>query len=581
MTIFVSTKSTGPKRPGSRVLRIVFVSLLLVLTAGLHNALGLPSNNVPLDHWSYDALDKLAGFGLIQSDLHGTRPYTRLEVARLVNEALNNKEAKKSELPSLIEYFLERFKREFKEELAIYGRGKDDSRAALKVLPIEEAKAKYVYSSGPPRDIINFERGQGVRQFPNGGGGIIATEGTPLVFNNQGVVYGPGSNFTLQFASSFTLWDAFSGYLEPIVVVRQNSSNGRSLAALSNNRIGGELDSFGKTDVDVLTGYVKFSPCNFEVEVGRDSMWWGQGSRGTLILTDNAPPLDLIKLSNPTPTLLPWIFSYLGPFKYTVFYTRLETERDFPHTSLGGLRFDFKPLPNLEIGGSRVFMFGGDNGPSPGSFTEYMKLLSFVEFGGGSSDNTNQIAAFDLRYRMPFLWNAEFYLEWGGEDTGLKPEIDKFLLQDLGYILGIYFPNICPDGRTDFRLEYADNINSTDPKLRGLWYGHLFYNSGYTYQQFILGHSMGPDARDIFARTTHYLRNDLVVGLDFDFMERGVNLSPTIERNYQVGADLKFDINAALTLKTRYVYGLVNNFDLVSGQDRQDSLLEVELKYTF
>ena len=46
------------------------------------------SSSVPLDSWVYPALDKLAGLGLVDSVLQGTRPYSRLEVARQVAAAL-------------------------------------------------------------------------------------------------------------------------------------------------------------------------------------------------------------------------------------------------------------------------------------------------------------------------------------------------------------------------------------------------------------------------------------------------------------------------------------------------------------
>jgi len=44
--------------------------------------------NVPLDSWVYGALDRLEGYGLIDSALSGTKPYSRLEVARLLGAAM-------------------------------------------------------------------------------------------------------------------------------------------------------------------------------------------------------------------------------------------------------------------------------------------------------------------------------------------------------------------------------------------------------------------------------------------------------------------------------------------------------------
>src|SRR5208282_3061538 len=148
MSISFAHESTGFKWPRMRICGIALLALLLGLTAGIQDAFALPSNNVPLDNWSYAALDKLAGFGLIHSDVHGMRPYSRLEVARLVNEALNSRDENKLEIPPLIEHLLKRFQREFKEELTVYGRGREEAPAALVVKPIEEARARYVYSEG-------------------------------------------------------------------------------------------------------------------------------------------------------------------------------------------------------------------------------------------------------------------------------------------------------------------------------------------------------------------------------------------------------------------------------------------------
>jgi len=154
------------------------------------------------------------------------------------------------------------------------------------------------------------------------------------------------------------------------------------------------------------------------------------GGRGTLILTDNAPPLDMLKVSNPTPSFLPWFFSYLGPFKYTLFCAVLENDRDYPYTRYGGARIDFKPTPNLEIGMSHTFQFGGTGSPSSSSFLNYLELVSLSKTA--TNDLENHEVAIDFRYRMPFLQNVEVYAEYGGEDTGLKPNIREFLFQDIG-----------------------------------------------------------------------------------------------------------------------------------------------------
>ncbi len=47
----------------------------------------MASPYVPLDSWIYPALERLIAFGYIDSAIAGMRPWTRLECARLLNEA--------------------------------------------------------------------------------------------------------------------------------------------------------------------------------------------------------------------------------------------------------------------------------------------------------------------------------------------------------------------------------------------------------------------------------------------------------------------------------------------------------------
>ncbi len=567
---------TGPRRIRLRICMIALLAFLVCLAVRMPAAFAYPSNNVPLGDWSYEALDKLAGFGLIHSDVYGMRPYTRLEVARLVVEALNTEKKKKLKLPSLLKYFLNKFKRQYKSELAYWGYGKPEAPAILTINPIDQAEMNYVYSEGQPQLFLNTN---GIKQYPGGGGDIVAYGGTPLLPNNQGVVYGKGNNFGFQFASSFQLWGLFSGWVEPLFLVRENGSPG-TLSGGTPPVVG----SYGTDDVSLLSGYVKFSPLNsIEVEVGRDSLWWGQGYTGTLVLTDNAAPLDMIKVSNPIPIILPWYLRYLGPFQYSFFCARLEDNRDFPDTLYAGERLDFKPTPNLEIGMSHTYQYGGIGSGSPGTLLNWLEMTTLFKTGGGNGKENHE-AEFDFRYQIPSLWDAQFYGEWGGEDTGFKPNnIRTFFLQDLAYILGLYFPRITPDGKTDLRLEYADNVNEGGPgtKINGLWYAHGNFISGLTYEGLILGDPMGPDARQAFVRMTHFLRDDLKVGLDGLYTQRGANVGRCVSNGIAVGADLTYDINEAFTTMVRYEWGDYRNFNLVPGDNQMDNLLMMQVEYEF
>ncbi len=46
----------------------------------------------------------------------------------------------------------------------------------------------------------------------------------------------------------------------------------------------------------LATGYAKLTLFNVELAVGRESLWWGPSLHGSLILSNNGPPLDQIRL---------------------------------------------------------------------------------------------------------------------------------------------------------------------------------------------------------------------------------------------------------------------------------------------
>jgi hypothetical protein len=521
------------------VLLLVGMTSVLAGLALCSSALALSSVNVPLDNWSYDALDKLQGFGLIQSDIYSMRPYTRLEFARLVNEAISAEAYKEKKLPPLINHLLEKFQLEFRSELEEVTTEPVKTSTFFK--PAQELQARYAYVAGDPRQFTGFPKDRNFK--------INATDGTPLFPNNEGINYTQHYNFSFQVASSARLWDDVSLYAEPVFILRENKTN---------------IDNEDHAAVDLHTGYAKVSQWNVEIEAGRDSMWWGQGYHGTLLLSNNAPPLDMLKLSNPNPTVLPWYFSYLGLFKYTIFCARLEEDRDFPHALLGGAHLAFKPHPLFEFGVTGTLLFGGEGAPNPG-----------IPGGGGQEDG---LMSFDARLKIPFLRNAELYAEYGGEDTQ-STRWYEFVFRDVAYLLGIYFPKIFDDGRTDLRIEYANNaFKQSFPSHVGFWYGHGIYTSGYTFDRMILGHAMGPDASDFFVRSTHYLSDKWRLGLDYDNMENGLTLAKVVERTNAAGLDITYDVNSWLSISGRYVHGFVSNYNMLKGIDQTDQVFVFTLK---
>jgi len=330
-------------------------------------------------------------------------------------------------------------------------------------------------------------------------------------------------------------------------------------------------------DIKVIEGYLKLNIGSLELELGRDSLWWGPGRHGSWLMTNNAEPFDMIKLSNPRPILLPWLFEYLGPFKFVTFLTELEEDRAVPEAKLFGLRLNFKPHPILEIGLSRTIMLGG-KGRENLSIGDYWKVFWAAEENRPGKLDNNQLGGIDFSLRiprvdriLPVVSAITLYGDIAGEDEA------GGLPSRTAYLGGLYLGNLFLTGRTDLRIEYANNHISGH---NNFWYTHHVYESGYTYEGRIIGHHMGSDAEDLFVRLTHYLTKDLLLGLTFDRARKGLSSDVKEIKNYGE-LDLSFSGFDDFELKGSYRYEYIKNFNFNPGDTEKNYIIVVEAVYDF
>ncbi|WP_305046428.1 capsule assembly Wzi family protein [Geoalkalibacter sp.] len=489
---------------------------------------------VPLDSWVYPALDKLEGLGLIDSSLKGTRPYTRLEASRLTLEARDK--AATNQAPPVVMEILQRLEREL-------GTSLDEARGASTgsyFQPLREVRLDYIHQDGPASVYAAQDR--------FGRKGAIDARQQALNSNNFGLDYADGHNVHAILETEARFGNFFLLNWRPLLAVDEDDTDLATLHA---------------------TATLGFGPIN--VMVGRDSLWWGQGRNGSLILTNNAKPLDMVRVTNPSPILLPWVFKHLGPFRFDAFWTELEADRHVPNPYLYGMRVTIKPRPWLELGASRAMMYGGDGRPSVG-FSKFVELF----FGKGTNteageDNpSNQIAAFDARLRLPLPGAPELYGELGGEDEA------GYFLAHKAWLLGIYLPKLESSGRLALRLEYADLTHESRPAP--YWYRHGTYRSGYTYEKKILGHHVGGAARDAFGEVEIYLPRGLTLEASLNYQERGTDQTVQ-EKHLQPAIALAWHAIDNLRLRGRFALDRISNVGFVSGADETHHLAFFTLDY--
>jgi len=499
------------------VIRVVMsiVSVLLVVQAAA------ASTNVPVEDGTYDVLLRLEAEGLIQSGLLTTRPLSRSEVARLISEAERNSEGGSA----FIRLLVQSLKRRFRDE---HGGTKHITTRYIK--PFDRVYLGYIYSDRDPQEIV---------------------------YNNDGDRYKKGSNARFGFTSRADL--------------------GRLSFSVNPEARYSEAD--GDTDIILKRGYGTLGFSGLELELGKDSQWWGPGYHGSILLSDNPEPMNIVKLTNPHPVLLPWIFRYLGPFNFTFFVTELGKERVVPEPYLWGMRFDFKPVPYIEIGLQRTALLGGE-GRSEDLKTWWDSFAGIgenvkEELAGDpeSVEAGDQRAGCDVKLTIPLKRQPfQIYAEAAGEDEagGLPTK--------WAYLGGVYLPRIAGLERIGFRAEYA---NTYLKGLPNVWYNHDIYRTGYTYKGRIIGHHMGTDSRDLFFEVSYSVPEiNGWIKLSYDKEQHSLS-SSTHPTKVESSASVRFDVGGGMSMEGRYVYGRLKDYEDLPDKDGRINMVSLELSYNF
>ena len=537
---------------------VPIVSTIFVLSASVE-CLALSSANIPLDSPIYFYLEKLAGMGLITSDIRGLKPYSKAEAARLLLEAEHNLDVADTDAPAFARQLTTRLREQIPREVSL--REKVDKKPQLiDYNPASSLRLRYVYQDGEPR---NYQRlvydpgndgvfgiGSGLR--PKNPPTYTATqrgsEGTPLAENNNGIVYRKGNNLEVRWAAEGYISNKVTGLLEPIILASKDD------ASLKLNR-----------------GYFKLGGGALELEAGKDENWLGLGYRGNITLTNNAENLTMIKLSSPEPFHVRWL-SWLGGLKYAFIFSQLDksvTNGQERQPWFYTIKLSSKPTDNLEVGFNLGRIQGG-----PGvnnSLGDWIRgLVGGSGSPGQSNDNSKANAGFEARYRIPWLRNTELYGELSGCDAAtFWPIVES-------YVAGFFIPRLSSEGKDDFRFEFFQGHQ--------ILYTSSTFPEGFLYKGLPLGHSQGGATQDFFTRYSHWfdVRNNLA--LEYFYTNRGmIGRVPgqAIERKH--AGRISWTLPIYGDVDTQLLYGVekISNVNLVEGAQRTNQLFSVELRYRY
>jgi len=454
------------------------------------------SSYVPLDSWVYDALDRLAAMGYVKSSSGAMRPWTRLECARLLAEAHDNSGQEDSGNDDRIaEPLLDALDQELAHETNLRDGGKNEGAQ------LESLYARFTGIAGTPlRDSFHFaqtlvdDNGRPYGQGANGIAGFSGrAEAGPLAFYLRG---------EYQYASAIPAY---------------NTTAQQTLASTDGLPYGWNLRLGTTNRIRTVEAYAALNMSNWQLSFGQQNLWWGPDRSTSMILSNNAEAMPMLRLERVSPLRLP----VLGPFRMDFFIAR---EGGIHYVGLGssfalygngsqplnpppyvwGVSFSIKPTDNLEFGLSHTAIFAGYGRP--------LNLKTFLHTFSGYGNNQavdpgKRTAEFNFSYRIPGLrkWLA-VYTEGFSYDDPLQ---GKFISR-YAFDPGIYLPQLPGMRKLELRVEGV-YTNLPGLKDQAYFYANAHYPQGYTNYGQIFGSWIGRQGSGGKASGTYWLsaRNKL------------------------------------------------------------------------
>jgi membrane-associated phospholipid phosphatase len=491
---------------------------------------------VPPDGWVYPLFDRLAALGIVKTAYLGIRPWTRMECARLLEEAGEQINAAANDNNQVARIYRD-LSEEFGAELS-----RLDGAPNLG-LRVESIYARGTEISGTPlTDGYHF-----AQTLVNDYGRPYSSGFNSIAGLTAYAVAGPFS-FSLQ--GEYQHSPTVPGYPIP---VQQAIATADATTPFPYGR--NEINR-----IDLLNSTVGVQFHNFEISAGKQSNWWSMSEGGPLLMSDNAEPILGVKLDNVSPYHIPLVSSVFGDVRSEYFLGRLDGHvfenngtqllgpgNIQPQPFIQGVKLSFKPTQNLEFGFGFTAMFAGPGLP----FTLHNFLRTFYSHTASASAKPGKrITAFDFSYRLPGLrdW-LTLYL-----DSLAVDEYSPIGSSRPSLNMGIYLPKIPKVNHLDFRAEVIGTPH-THEFLPGFVYSDLRrYRNGYTNDGNLLASWIGRAGRGGEGWTTYWFspRSTLQFGYRYqkvgrDFLQGGhlddFSLRPQImlTHNLNLSGTLQFE----------------------------------------
>ncbi len=454
------------------------------------------STFVPLDSWVYSAFERLTALGYIHTQIMGLKPWTRIECARLAeeaSEALQDPHSLSGEAALLQRDLLQ----EFAYETNLLSGGHNLTAN------LESAYVRAVSISGPALtdsyhfgQTVAYDFGRPYERGTNGqaGGSFSAAAGPVALYIRAEYQHAP---------TAPALAPAAVNAISTADIVSPQQVQAGPFPAINRPQL--------------MDAYAAVNMHNWQLNIGRQSLSWTPGPQGSILWSNNAEPVDMVRLVNPEPFRLPGLLRSMGPVRIDQFFGRLGGH---PYTSkpfIYGQKINLKPLSFLELGFGRTVTIGGA-GADPvtsGNLARSFFGIADPRVGSVPGDNHSEM---DWVIYIPKIRNYVVLYGDAYADDDILP-IENPARNP--WHPGIYITRFPKLSKLDLHVEGVSTEQaglaglatySGGPANKGQYnYWNFTYRDGYTNGGDLLGNSVGRDGRSIQGWLTYWFspRNTL------------------------------------------------------------------------
>ncbi len=431
------------------------------------------SSFVPLDHWSYAVFERLAAQGYLRTAMLGLKPWTRVECARLTEEAtgiVHQRILDDQRVTEIAAGMVAGLESEFAYELGLL-EGRRHRTARL-----ESAYARVTTMAGPVlNDAMHFGQtlpadfGRPFRRGTNAiAGGATRLEAGPLAIHLQAEYqHAPSAPAIPQ------------GVLN---VMAQMDFNRPALTSAPFEAI---------HRPNLLDTYVALNWRNWQVSVGRQSLSWGPGAGESLLLSNNAEPLDMVRLTRPVPSRMPGFLRRLGPVRSEMFASRLKGLVLAPRPFIYGYKGSARPHPRLEVGFATTTLLGG--GVIPVTSRTFFQSVFGITPSSGTKPGDSR-TALDVSWLLPWFNDSVLFYFDGYQDDEFIYPINP---QNAIVRAGLYLSRLPGLSNWDLRVEGASSESIFEGNFGHRNYLNFQYRDGYINRGNLMGNPLGRKGRQM------------------------------------------------------------------------------------